>query len=258
MSEKSQRINHEPAFLLAAAPWRESSLRLEMYSRRYGRVSLLARSARKRQSELRGVLVPFVPVSVSWYGGAETKTLHRAEWLGGWPQPQGRALLSGLYLNELVLKLTPREDAQPAVYDALAQALKSVCTETAHAAALRRFEWQLLSELGYAPDLEYDIGGKPVSAQAHYLIEPEQPPQPIPPDTHADGKTAVTAAGSALLQLREGVFDSGAAQQQALKITRLLLDFRLPEGIRARLVLQQMQQFAPPPAPTDTESAAAE
>ena len=237
MSEKSQRINHEPAFLLAAAPWRESSLRLEMYSRRYGRVSLLARSARKRQSELRGVLVPFVPVSVSWYGGAETKTLHRAEWLGGWPQPQGRALLSGLYLNELVLKLTPREDAQPGVYDALAQALKSVCTETAHAAALRRFEWRLRTG-------------------TRYLIAAEQPPQPytggsVPQD-------ALTADGGILRQLHEGRFEGGESLHEALKITRLLLDFRLPEGIRARRVLQQMQQFAPPPAPTDTESAAAE
>ena len=243
MSDKNSRINHEPAFLLSAAPWRESSLRLEMYSRRYGRVALIARSARKRQSELRGVLVPFVPVSVSWYGSAELKTLHRAEWLGGRPQPQGRALFSGLYLNELVLKLTAREDPHPRLYDALDEALAAVCTQAVHTAALRRFEWQLLSELGYAPDLEYDIGGKPVSAQAHYLIEPEQPPQPIPPDTRADSKTAITAAGSALLQLREGVFDSGAAQQQALKITRLLLDFRLPEGIQSRRVLQQLQTF---------------
>ena len=107
------RINHEPAFLLASVPWRESSLRLEVFSRSYGRVALLARSARKRQSELRGVLVPFVPMSASWYGSGELKTLHRAEWLGGWPQPQGRALFSGLYVNELVLRLTAREDPQP-------------------------------------------------------------------------------------------------------------------------------------------------
>ena len=67
MAAPSQRINHEPTFLLAATPWRESSLWLEMFSRRYGRVAMLARSARKRQSELRGVLVPFVPVSASQY-----------------------------------------------------------------------------------------------------------------------------------------------------------------------------------------------
>ena len=74
------RINHEPIFLLASAPWRESSLWVEAFSRRYGRVALLDQKRAQRQSELRGVLVPFVPVSASWYGSQELKTLHRAEW----------------------------------------------------------------------------------------------------------------------------------------------------------------------------------
>ena len=90
MSDRNHRINHEPVFLLNAVPWRESSLRLEVFSRRYGRVALLARSARKRQSELRGILVPFVPIDASWYGNTELKTLHRAEWLGGWQGPLQR------------------------------------------------------------------------------------------------------------------------------------------------------------------------
>ena len=92
-------------------------------------LALLARSARKRQSELRGVLVPFVPVSASWYGSQELKTLHRAEWIGGWPQPQGRALFSGLYINELMLKLTAREDPIPELYDALEAVMRAVCGE---------------------------------------------------------------------------------------------------------------------------------
>ena len=158
------RINHEPAFLLASVPWRESSLRLEVFSRSYGRVALLARSARKRQSELRGVLVPFVPMSASWYGSGELKMLHRAEWLGGWPQPQGRALFSGLYVNELVLRLTAREDPQPELYDALQDVLQILCRQPNHAGALRRFEWKLLDSLGYAPDLQRDGNGDPVGA----------------------------------------------------------------------------------------------
>ena len=81
------RINHQPAFLLTSSPWRENSLRLEVFSRDYGRVALLARSARARGSELRGILTPFIPLSISWFGKEELKTLHRAEWVGGWQQP---------------------------------------------------------------------------------------------------------------------------------------------------------------------------
>ena len=176
------RINHEPAFLLASVPWRESSLRLEVFSRSYGRVALLARSARKRQSELRGVLVPFVPMSASWYGSGELKTLHRAEWLGGWPQPQGRALFSGLYVNELVLRLTAREDPQPELYDALQDVLQTLCRQPNHAGALRRFEWKLLDSLGYAPDLQRDGNGDPVGAGRRYLVRPEEAVMPLEQD----------------------------------------------------------------------------
>ena len=138
--KQPNRIDSQPAFLLSATPWRETSLLAELFSRDYGRVAVVARSARKRQSELRGVLVPFVPVQVAWYGKEELKTLHRAEWLGGWPQPQGRALLSGLYVNELVQKLTAREDPQPALYAALREVMRTLCTEPNHATVLRRFK----------------------------------------------------------------------------------------------------------------------
>ena len=83
---QTQRVNHQQVFLLSSKPWRENSLWLEVFSREHGRLALLARSARTRGSELRGILVPFVPLSASWFGREELKTLHRAEWLGGWPQ----------------------------------------------------------------------------------------------------------------------------------------------------------------------------
>lgn len=240
--KQPNRIDSQPAFLLSATPWRETSLLAELFSRDYGRVAVVARSARKRQSELRGVLVPFVPVQVAWYGKEELKTLHRAEWLGGWPQPQGRALFSGLYVNELVLRLTAREDPQPELYDALQDVLQTLCRQPNHAGALRRFEWKLLDSLGYAPDLQRDGNGDPVGAGRRYLVRPEEAVMPLEQD---DVRTAAEVAvdGGTLLQLRQGKFDGGEGLQQALQVTRLLLDFRLPDGIRSRQVLQQLQRF---------------
>ena len=241
----SHRINHEPVFMLASAPWRESSLWLEVYSRRYGRVALLARSARKRMSELRGVLVPFVPMSASWYGSQELKTLHRAEWLGGWPQPQGRALFSGLYVNELMLKLTAREDPMPELYDIFAETMQTLCREPNHIAALRRFEWQLLLHSGYALDLQHDVHGNEIDPEAQYWLRPEEALLPL---AEANGlgnqqQSGIAVDGSSLIQLRQGEFADGVSLQQALKINRLLIDFRIPEGIKSRQVLQQLQQF---------------
>lgn len=239
---RSGRINHEPAFMLSALPWRESSLRVEMYSRNYGRVSLLARSARKRQSELRGVLVPFVPVSVSWYGEGELKTLHRAEWLGGWPQPAGRSLFSAMYANELVGGLSGREDPNPALYDALAEVLQAVCSQTNHIAALRLFEWKLLQCSGLAPDISRDEAGRGIEADAHYLMRPEAAPCRLPSAQVFETPFACIK-GATLLDLAAGRFDSGESLQQALQLNRMMLDFRLPE-IKTRRILQQLQAWS--------------
>ncbi|EJU68557.1 TPA: DNA repair protein RecO [Neisseria meningitidis] len=242
MSE--HRINHEPVFLLASSPWRESSLRVEAFSRRYGRVALLARSARKRQSELRGVLVPFMPVSASWYGSQELKTLHRAEWVGGWRQPQGRALFSGLYVNELVLKLTAREDPMPELYDALAKVMEAVCREANHIADLRRFEWKLLNALGVAPDLHADGTGGDILADKTYRLMPEEAVMPVCRDTDAlSHEAGAIVEGQSLIDLREGSFRTAESLQQALKITRLFIRHLLPEGLKSRQVLEQIRQF---------------
>ncbi|HGG8319783.1 TPA: DNA repair protein RecO [Neisseria meningitidis] len=238
------RVNHEPVFMLASSPWRESSLWVEAFSRRYGRVALLARSARKRQSELRGVLVPFVPVSVSWYGSQELKTLHRAEWVGGWRQPQGRALFGGLYVNELVLKLTAREDPMPELYDALAEVMKAVCCKAAYIDDLRRFEWRLLNLLGVAPDLHADGTGGDILADKTYRLMPEEAVMPVCEDADTlSHEAGAIVEGQSLIDLREGSFRTAESLQQALKITRLFIRHLLPEGLKSRQVLEQIRQF---------------
>ena len=66
------------------------------------------------------------PLTLSWSGTGELKTLHKAEWRGGLPLPGGSALLCGFYLNELLLKLLPREDPHPALFDEYAAALRAL------------------------------------------------------------------------------------------------------------------------------------
>ncbi|WP_037587136.1 DNA repair protein RecO [Stenoxybacter acetivorans] len=237
------RVNHEPAFLLSTIPWRESSLLAEMFTRHYGRVVLIARSARKRQSELRGVLTPFVPLSVSWYGTQELKTLHRAQWIGGWPSPQARALFSALYVNELILKLTAREDPAPLIYDAVHQVMSALCLG-GESAALRYFEWDLLHHLGFAPDITQDENGTAIDADAHYYMRPEYAPALLTQINVPTTEKGISICGETLLSLSKKTLHLNTrARQETLRLTRLLLDFRLPEGIHSRRVLQQLRQF---------------
>ena len=153
-----QRIQDEPAFVLHSYPFRETSLVLEVFSRQHGRVPLVARGARRPKSALRGLLMSFQPLQLSWFGKHELRTLHSAEWQGGQPQLQGTALLCGFYLNELMLNLMARDDPHASLFDYYQQTLQRLAQEADHAFTLRCFEKHMLQELGYALLLETEAG----------------------------------------------------------------------------------------------------
>ncbi len=127
MKPARRRIEQEPAFLLHSYPWKETSLVLEAFARGHGRVALVARGARRPRSALRGVLMAFQPLRLSWSGGGDVHSLVGAEWVGGQPALSGAALMSGFYLNELILRLLPRDDPHEALFDAYADCVVQTC-----------------------------------------------------------------------------------------------------------------------------------
>src|SRR5689334_16958821 len=124
MRQVRERRDDEPAFVLHTYPYRETSLIVETFTATSGRVAMVARGAKRPRSELRGVLQAFQPLALSWAGSGELKTLIKAEWRGGLPLPGGAALLCGFYLNELLLKLLPKEDPHLTLWDDYAAALR--------------------------------------------------------------------------------------------------------------------------------------
>ncbi|MBK7685089.1 MAG: DNA repair protein RecO [Rhodocyclaceae bacterium] len=150
------RIDGQLAFVLHAYPFSETSLVVDVFSRDHGRLPLLARGARRPRSLMRGNLMAFAPLELGWFGGGEVKTLAKAEWLGGMPLLSGRCLLLGYYLNELLVKLLPRDDAHPQLFDAYSDALRALSNGAEDAPELRRFEQSLLKELGYGLTLDVD------------------------------------------------------------------------------------------------------
>ena len=153
----SKRVDGQAAYVLHLHPYSETSLVVDVFTRDHGRVPLLARGARRPRSAMRGMLMSFQPLELGWFGGGEVKTLAKAEWLGGMPLLGGRCLLLGYYLNELLLKMLPREDAHGALFDAYASALRALAEGGADAPELRRFEKTLLKELGYGLTLDVDM-----------------------------------------------------------------------------------------------------
>jgi len=158
MSRRTQRVQDSLGYMLHATAWRETSLVVQVFAREHGCVALVAKGAKRPHSVLRPVLSAFQPLLLSWSGGGEVKTLTRAECAGIHPLG-GPGLMSAWYMNELLLRLLPREDGHPGLFDAYAHALARLAAGERAAGALRRFEWTLLRETGYGtggPDPDFD------------------------------------------------------------------------------------------------------
>lgn len=172
----TKRISDEPAFVLHHYDWSETSLILEVYTRHHGRIALVAKGAKRPSSSFRPVLLPLQPLQLSYGGEAEIRTLKSAEWVGGHVMPTGEALLSGYYLNELLLRLLARDDPHPALFDLYAQVVRVLASGHAELleAALRAFELGLLRAIGLLPQLDHQtLTLGPLEAQARYVLVPE-------------------------------------------------------------------------------------
>ncbi|TFL13766.1 DNA repair protein RecO [Pusillimonas caeni] len=150
-SRRGHRIQDAAGYMLHATDWKETSLIVQAFTRDHGNVAMVAKGAKRPYSVLRPVLAAFQPLSLSWSGGGEVKTLMRADCAGVRPLG-GKALMSAWYMNELLLRLLPREDPHPVLYDAYDAALEQLAGGSRAAGALRRFEWTLLNEAGYGLD----------------------------------------------------------------------------------------------------------
>ncbi|OYY92758.1 MAG: DNA repair protein RecO [Hydrogenophilales bacterium 28-61-23] len=164
----SEKIDGDPAFVLHTRPWRETSLIVDVLSRHHGRVALVARGARRQASSLKTRLTPFQPLALSWFGKSQLRTLHDAEWQGGGLMLRGHALMCGFYLNELLLRLLPEGDAHEGLFDLYAVTLAALNERADVEPVLRRFELDLLSELGYAQPLGHLADGGELELARRY------------------------------------------------------------------------------------------
>lgn len=176
------RITAQPAIVLHARRWRETSLLVELFTRDHGRVGVVVRGTHgpKRQP-LRAALQPLQAIRVDYLQRGELATLLQAEAVDGLPRLAGDALLAGLYLAELTLRMLPRDDAAAALFlrfgDALGELGGFLDAPAMLAWRLRRYERDLLDALGYALPLDRDVDGILIDPAARYSIDPEHGPR---------------------------------------------------------------------------------
>lgn len=241
-----QRIDQQPGFVLHSYPYRETSLIVEVFSRDHGRLGLVAKGARRPMSQLRGVLMAFQPLLIDWSGGGEMKTLVRAEWQGGQPLLGGQALLCAYYLNELLMRLLPREDPHPVLFRAYGDALRALAAGEGQEVILRRFELALLQELGYGLQLDSDADGAPVRPELRYAYIIERGAVPL--DEYGIDDASVVA-GRVLLDMARGDFREPETLAGAKALMRRLIQHYLGgQVLQSRRVFTELFAFPGDPS----------
>lgn len=247
-------------YILHTYPYRETSLLLQAWTEHHGRIGLVAKGARRPKSASRSVLVPFQPLALDWFGRGELKTLKSAEPTAAALPLGGASLFSAFYLNELLLKLTHRDDPHEglfAAYDeaitelrALSRTSRPVVSEPAQAPGrevepiLRRFELRLLREVGFALELAREAGTHvPIDTGVQYWYVVERGPVPAQEGRETPGN-AIRLSGQTLIDLERGRLEDPITVAQSKQLMRFLINHLLNgQELATRSVLRELQRL---------------
>lgn len=236
----SRRVWLAPVYVLHQYPYRDTSRIVEVLTHEQGRLALFARGANGGKSSLKAVLRPFQRLLVSWSGRGEACQLVSAEIDGAATALPNDRLMSGFYLNELILKLTERCDPHPEIFAAYSACVEALCGGGGEEEHLRRFEKRLLDNLGYGLELSRTPDGDPIVVDGYYRFQAERGPQPCV----ADAPGAVY--GRSLADLEAEAFADARSLKDAKRVLRAALDACLDgRALKSREVMLAMRRRAP-------------
>jgi DNA repair protein RecO (recombination protein O) len=223
------RIDGQPAYVLHARPWRETSLIVETLTRDHGRVALVARGlSGPRKHSQRAALQPLQSVRLDYLPRGELARLVGVEAVDSLAMPAGDALLAAFYANELLLKLCPRHEPQPRMWSRYGELRHELVSDAPLAWTLRRFERDLLDALGVGMAWDRDTDGAPLDPEADYRVDAEHG---LVADLRA-GRDA--APGAAWLALAADALPGPALLATLRPALRAVLSTHLgPQGLRS-------------------------
>lgn len=234
-----RRVQQQPGYVLHQRPFRDSSQILDIVTRDYGKIAVVARGSRGSKSRLAGVLRPFLPLRVSWVSKSELGTLTGAESVGRPAGMTGDTMLSAYYINELLINFLQKYDPQPEIYALYETVLQSLVGRSDVAASLRSFEMEFLSLLGYAVNLNHEFGStETLLAEQYYEYRMEQGPVAV---QRSEGP--LVFSGALLSGVAEQRFDDADVLRVANRLMHDIIRFHLGgKELKSRKVLMELHR----------------
>lgn len=218
------KVDLTPCYILHQRAYRETSLILEIFSREYGRLALVAKGVKRKKNSNRNLMQINQKLNVSWSIRGEMGTLMTIETVGALSTFTGHKIISTFYLNELLMRLLHRHESYPDLFDAYDEALRLLGEQQHEQAILRNFEKNLLSSLGYGLILDHDvISGDAIQLQQDYYYQADHGPM-----IHAPSSSdCIMISGRTLIELNQGKLTTRRSLGEAKKLMRFTLKRQL-------------------------------
>ena len=241
------RIEAEPAYVLHARPWRESSLLVEVLSEHHGRLGLVARGVQgPKRHVLRAALQPLQYIRLDAVQRGELAQLRSAEALDAAPLLAGDAAMAAFYLSELVLRLAPRGDPLPELYAAYGRTRERLA-DRGLSWTLRRFERDVLEAIGFGFAWDVDGDGTPIDPAARYRLDPEHGPRRLLSDRGHDDRNSA-ATGRALMAMAADAMPDAEDLAGLRRALRPVLEHHLDgRGLKSWDMLAELGRITPRP-----------
>jgi DNA repair protein RecO (recombination protein O) len=228
-------IHGQPSFILRQKKYRETSLIIDVLTRDFGRISLLARGVRTGKSKTAAALQSFTPLTLSYTGGGELKILTDVNDAQFSLELKGLALYCGFYINELIIYFLHQYDPHPELFFDYNSCLVQLADADGQQIqmALRLFELNLIEKIGYGLQLEYDFqNGLPINPKKNYAFDVEQ-------GAYEDSNGYLT--GHTLQALSIKSLSNQQVLLEAKRLMRDVIDFHLQgRPLKSRQVINQI------------------
>jgi DNA repair protein RecO (recombination protein O) len=226
------RVVDQPAFVLHRRDWQNSSLILDLLTLDFGRISVLAKGAKRSRSQ--ALFQPFYQLVISWSGRGELKTLVAID---GSATPVGeQQYLSMLYVNELIIAFLPVQESSPELFRLYSDLLDNAGQDLSEM-QLRSFERSLMKMLGYLPDTGVEAeSGERIQAGGYYQFIASS-------GFVTCNKTDKNAiSGELIIAWNLGQYDSRQVLQMVKTVMRYIIDFNLHgKTLKSRDIYRQIK-----------------
>jgi len=241
-----RRVQQQPGYILHHRPFRDTSQILDIVTRDHGKIAVVARGSRGSRSRLAGLLRPFLPLRVSWVAKSDLGTLTGAEAAGSPSGVTGDAMFSAYYVNELLLHFLHRYDPQPEIFALYEEVIKALLVAENVAAALRSFELEFLSLLGYAVNLDHEFGSRdPLDSDQNYEYRMEQGPVAV------ERSGPLVFSGTVYSEIAAQHFDKPDILRAANRLLREIIAFHLGgKELKSRKVMMELHRGRIAPSKT--------